>query len=725
MRRWIWRQGWSGLRDIQARAIPVLLEGRRDAVIAAATASGKTEAAFLPIVSRIASAAGAPPSGFDALYVSPLRALINDQFRRVESLCGDLDIPVFKWHGDVGQAAKNRARRARHGIVLITPESLEAILVRRGGEARGLFKGLTHVVIDELHAFFDAPRGKQLQSLLVRLEAAAGRRIPRVGLSATLADLSVAAAFLRPNAPDGVAVVESQGSGLRLMLQVRGYLDPLQPPKADGGDGGALPGTADRRIARDMFESLRGGKNLIFAGSRRQVEIYSAALNDLSEEAGVPGEFLPHHGSLSRDLREEAEARMKRADRPATIVCTTTLELGIDVGAIEAVAQIGPGHTVAGMRQRLGRSGRREGAPAVLRVYVPESELGALAHPLDALRPTLLQTVAMVELLLKRWVEPSGTGEPHLSTLAHQILALIGQHGGVTPRRAFDCLVRGGAFADVDAALFKKLLRRMGDPRVGLIEQAPDGVLLPGREGERLLASYAFFAVFDTPKEYRLVCDGKTLGSLPAEHAPLQGDYILFAGRRWQVVALHAHRGEIEVVPARTGKAPRFGGGTIAPHDAVVAEMRRLYEDAGVPAYLDPGARALLREGRETFARLGLARRPILADGHDTLVFPWVGGRRQEALLLALAAHGLKTEPTLLALQVAGSAGEVLSALARIAGAPDPDPVALAARVRDRCLDKYDVYLGDELQTLGYASRRLDTVGLARLARRLMDAVGG
>jgi len=168
VRRWIWQQKWAALRDVQEKAIPAVLAGG-DVVISARTAAGKTEAAFLPLLSRI-TASGRIADGFAVLYVSPLKALINDQHRRLESLCEACDIALHKWHGDVNEEAKARARKRPSGVVLITPESLEALLVRRGGAARGLFGRLDAVVIDELHAFIGTERGMQLLSILTRID---------------------------------------------------------------------------------------------------------------------------------------------------------------------------------------------------------------------------------------------------------------------------------------------------------------------------------------------------------------------------------------------------------------------------------------------------------------------------------------------------------------------------------------------------------------------------
>jgi ATP-dependent Lhr-like helicase len=429
-------------------SIPILLRGDTDLIITAGTASGKTEAAFLPIASRLAAEESNSQLGFRAIYVSPLRALINDQFGRMESLCAELEIEVTKWHGDVSASVKAKARKTPRGILLITPESLEAILVRRGQEAARLFRGLSYVVIDEMHAFMDSPRGKQLQSVLHRIDIAAGLPRPvRVGLSATLADEDVSRSFLRPLDPGDVMVLPKLAAEQELKLQVRGYVAPsrrLKPRQTSPDDEEAPEETddlAEKAIATHLFDTLRGRRSLIFAGSRSMVETTTLRLSELSDRIGVPEEFFAHHGSLSKEHREEVERRMKDQSRPASIVCTTTLELGIDVGAIEAVAQIGPGHTVSGMRQRLGRSGRRAGHPAVMRVYVREEALSESTHPLDALRHTTVQTIAMLHLMLREWNDPPVPGRLHLSTMLHQVLALIAQHGGISAAAAWEQLV--------------------------------------------------------------------------------------------------------------------------------------------------------------------------------------------------------------------------------------------------------------------------------------------
>lgn len=566
VRKWIWQQRWQELRDAQEAAIAPLLEGDLDVLIAAATASGKTEAAFLPICSALAADPPAGP-GFSVMYISPLKALINDQYGRLDQLCEHLEIPVARWHGDVGADRKRKLIDDPRGILLITPESLEALFVTRGWEVSRIVGALRYIVIDELHSFIGAERGAQLQSLLHRLDLAARRHLPRVGLSATLGDMAAAADYLRPGAGQRVRLVVSDADGQELRLRVHGYLeaapDPARPEPVEG-----------EQIADDLFTMLRGGHHLVFANSRNAVERYTDLLARRCVGAGVPYEFVPHHGNLSKEIREDTEARLKDRSRPASAICTSTLEMGIDIGSVTSVAQIGAPPGVAALRQRLGRSGRR-GGPAVLRVYVSEPETTLATPPAEELRTQLVLAIASVELLLVRWYEPPRPSALHLSTLIQQVLSLIAQHGGVTPKDAYRTLCATGPFRTVGAHVFADLLRDLGAR--DLVRQEPDGLLIHGGVGERLVNHYTFYAAFASPVEYRVVTTGRTLGTLPMEQPLPEKALFVFAGRRWQVVRADARSRVIEVVRSSGGRAPRFTGSGPDVHDRVRLEMRRIY----------------------------------------------------------------------------------------------------------------------------------------------------
>lgn len=649
--------------------------------------------------------------------LSPLKALINDQFQRLESLCEEAEVPVFRWHGDVLASSKRKARERPAGIVLITPESLEALFVRRGSEIARLFAGLRYAVIDELHAFIGTERGVQMQSLLARLEVVLGRGVPRVGLSATLGDLGLAAECLRPGAGAAVKPLASTADGRELRVQVRGYLT-----RREAGAEDKEPPSARQDIAAHLSDKLRGSHNLIFAGSRQSVELYADTLRDLCEGKGLPNEFFPHHGSLSRELRESIEARLKDGSVPTNAVCTTTLELGIDIGDVESVAQIGVPRSIAALRQRLGRSGRCAGKPATLRIYVEEKEVSARCHPLDTLRLETVQSVAAIRLLVEGWCEPPVPFSLHLSTLAHQVLALIAQYGGVKPARAFTVLCQSGPFRKVTSSVFADLLRSLGSAENRLIEQAPDGTLMLGEVGERVVEHYGFYSVFETPEEFRVVSGGRQLGMLPVDSPLAPEMMIIFAGRRWVVVAVYSTEKILEVAPAPGGVPPKFGSGEAGEmHDRLAAEILAVYRGTDVPPFLDATGKALLAEGRDAWRRLGLDRSRILAHGNGVLLFPWAGSRRRNSLFLALRSLGLKASVWDLAIEMAADRSTVEEALSHLASHAPPDPKCLARAVEAKQVDKYDAYLDEELLCLTWAAARIDAEAVPGLAAQVLN----
>ena len=723
IQQWIWRKRWTELRDIQEAAIRSVLSGTSDVLIAAATASGKTEAVFLPLLTQLVRA---PSSGVRAIYVGPLRALINDQHERLRDLCSELDLEVHRWHGDVGAGAKKRVRESPCGVLLITPESLEALFVLRGPELPRVFPDVQAVVIDEVHTYIGDERGRQLQSLLHRLELVCRRRVRRVGLSATLGDMALAADFIRPGHASEVQQIVSEAAGQELRLQVRGYVvaateaivpntseptDGSPPANDDAGD------STDQAIAAHLFARLYGSENLVFCNSRKDVEICADRLRSICAEQRRPNRFLPHHGSLSRDLREEAERLLKDDQQDVTVICTTTLELGIDIGSVATIAQIGPPPSVASLRQRLGRSGRR-GDPATLRLYVQERAVAPDTAPQDQLRGALVQTVAMIELLLGRWCEPPLHGALHGSTLIQQLLSMTSQHGGVTAQQAYRVLCQSGPFRGVSAGQFGNLVRALGAREV--LMQAPDGMLLLAREGERIVEHYTFFAAFATPQEFRVIAAGRELGTVPLDPTLAPGMLLIFAGRRWQIDTIDERQRLVEVSPASGGRPPRFSGTGGRVHSRVRERMYELYRDGPVPAYLDETAVHMFEEARSAFVRLDLGIRHLVPYSGDTIVFPWSGDTEHGTLRLMLAARGLTVEGDGMAIRVTGVAPDTVSDHLRdVAELPPPDPLALAAKAPVQVIEKHDGLLPEDLLMLNYASRYLDVPAAHALAGRL------
>ena len=720
MQRWIWKQNWPSLRPIQEQAIPLILPAKTDVIISAATAGGKTEAAFLPIFSRIAeqgqSAEKDTLIGIQALCISPLKALINDQYRRLSAIGEDLKIAVTPWHGDVDAGKKKRLLKKPSGILIITPESLEALLIRQGSNLAVIFSALNYLVVDELHAFIGSERGKQLQSLMHRVEQGIHRHIPRIGLSATIGDMQLAAEFLRPQKAEEVALIESNDEGQEIRIQVRGYIErapelktKAQAKEAKQDESQTPEDKADQvSIATHLFKTLRGDTNLIFINSRSGVEIYTDLLRRLCEQQRVPNEFLPHHGSLSKAIREEAEQALK-SDKPSNVVCTTTLEMGIDVGSVKSIAQVGAPFSVSSTRQRLGRSGRNEGEPAIVRFYLSEKEVTPQTPIQDSLHPALVQTIAIVNLMIfEKWCEPPIVSKLHLSTLIQQVLSLIAQYGGVSPLQLWQVLCQTGAFHQVDQALFMKLLKQLGHE--DLIQQTHDGLLLLGVKGERIVNHYSFYTAFKTPEEYRIVTREKTLGTLPIDFPLIEGMFIIFAGRRWEILAVDAERKVVDVARSPVGKVPSFAGSGGDIHDKIRQEMRLIYSSKDIPAFLDRVAVELLQEARNNFYRAHLDRHLLLSDGDQTLLFCWMGSRVTNTIQLLLSSRGLSVGSDGIAITTYGISKPVLMEhLQALVKQGPAEALQLASVVKDKAEQKHDLFLSEELLCWNYASSHVST----------------
>ncbi len=727
IQRWIWAKGWTSLRDAQELAIPLLLEGGRDVIIAAATASGKTEAAFLPILSKLVR--NGEEMGV-ALYISPLKALINDQWGRLAQLCEELEVPVVPWHGDIAQTRKRQFMSRPQGVLLITPESLEALFVRRGHELRRFFGELEYVVVDELHAFIGSDRGKQLQSLLRRIETVIDRRVPRVGLSATLGDMGLAAEFLRPGGPIA-EIIESRAAGQVLKVQLRGYVVEGVRQGVEAASVGldraadseeAAESAAHASIADHLFKVLHGSNNLLFPNSRKNVEYYSDLLRRRCEREGIPNEFWPHHGSLSREIREDAEKALKAGDRPATAICTTTLELGIDIGAVKSVAQIGPPPSVAALRQRLGRSGRRPGEAAILRAYVAEQELTSGSSLSDRLREGLIQTTATVRLLLEKWFEPPRAGGLHLSTMVQQVLSMIAERGGVTASDLSRTLIVDGPFAGLGSGALIALLRELG--RRDLVVQESSGALLLGQLGERLVGSHEFYAAFASGEEWQIVQDGRALGTLPIESPVFEGMCIIFGGRRWKILNVCAEPAVLTVAPDPSGRAPMFDSGRPMVHERIRQEMRRLLEEDGDIGFLDAGAQGLLREARMFYGHAGLSKRSWVMDGKAVLLLPWAGDFANNALVLLLRALGLpagSNEGLVVACE-GWTSERLIDGCSDVVGLEEVDLLDMLKDVENLGQSKWDWALPRELLVRSFASTSLDIVGAKEIARRVVAA---
>lgn len=703
IQRYLWAEGWGALRDVQEQAIPLILSGSQDVIVAASTASGKTEAAFLPALTHML---GRENEGL-IVYISPLKALINDQFGRLDRLCENLDVPVWPWHGDIAATSKRKFVQKPTGVLLITPESLEATLCNRGTSIAALFKQITFFVIDELHAFIGTERGKQLQALMHRIDVALGRTVPRIGLSATLGDMGLAAQFLRPDRP--VAMVDAASNGGQLLILVKGYEEPAAADVVGGKDDPEAE-RAPLALAQHMFQTLRGSNNLVFPNSRREVERYTHLLNGLCEQAQVPNEFWPHHGNLSKEIRYETEAALKQREHAATAVCTSTLELGIDIGSVKSVVQIGTPPSVASLRQRLGRSGRREGEPAILRGYVIENALDEKAGLETRLRLDTVQTAAVISLLLENWFEPPAVHGAHYSTLVQQLLSSIAQYGGLQAAQAYRLLCAPpGPFERVSKDAFAELLRTLGQKEI--LTQDHSGLLLHGRVGDKIVNHYSFYAAFASDEEFRIVSNGKALGTLPVSQMMTPGQRILFGGRTWLIEAIDEEHRTIHVAPAKGGAPPLFNGGGGRVHTRVRQRMRDIYAAHDALPFLDPTAQRFLEEGRGTFAMLALNDRLLLDQGSQAILLTWLGDAANEAIACVLMSRGVQASTGRLGVEIQRTGRtleELEDLMVNVASEHAPPANELLEKACNLVRQKWDGLLSPHLLRESYASSNLD-----------------
>lgn len=416
----------------------------------------------------------------------------------------------------------------------------------------------------------------------------------------------------------------------------------------------------------------------------------------------------------------DVERMLKDASQPTTVICTSTLELGIDIGNVECVAQIGVPPSVASLRQRVGRSGRR-GQAAILRAYVPEREADASSSIQDAIRIRTVAFVAMINLMIKGWCEPSTAGALHFSTMVQQILSLIAQHGGIRAKELWITLCASGPFGSLDQSTFAVLLRALATN--DLIMQLSDDTLLLGTKGEHIVNHYSFFAAFESKAEYKVIAGTKTLGTIPLSFGVADGGMIIFAGSRWRITLVDDDAKALLVSPAPGGVPPMFDGSESGLVHAVVRkEMKRIYDSTEVPIFLNEGAKKLLAAGRANYWAKGLDECGLILENNGVAVFPWSSDQSHQALALLLRKHGLDAsfQGPVVAVERA-SLDEVISALSIVSQLATVDETELTKQIGNLKYEKFDEYVPEDLLRREFAHKRLDVEDSLRCARKLTE----
>jgi ATP-dependent Lhr-like helicase len=685
LREFIYAEAWDDLRPIQVEAIEVVLDSDDDVLIAAGTASGKTEAAFLPILSRIHAE---PFGSVRALYVGPLKALINDQFERLELLCDQGGIPVHRWHGDVAASRKSDLIETPGGVLQITPESIESLFVNRSANLPTLFGGLRFIVVDEVHSFLESDRGAQLRCQLERLSEYAQSRPRRVGLSATVGDFETAKRWLNPAQPDRVRLINPPGATASIKFSHLHFIADETPPE----------------LIDDLYALTRDRKALIFCNSRADVESVTAELNARCRRDKREERYLPHHGSISKEVREEAEERMQDKHRAASAVCTSTLELGIDIGRLDLVAQVNSAHSVMSFVQRLGRSGRRPGAQRVMQVYTVEP---AAQSSYDRLPFNLLKALAVSELFAEGWIEPPAERARPYNVLYQQLLSRLVERHGASPRDLVGFFMKSGVFPGVSADDYAVLLKHLA--KIDHIQQLPDGNLILGLAGEKVVRSRDFYAVFASAEELEVRHGERVLGRISAAPGLEPGVCLRLAGEMWEVKEIALARREVSVAPAKEARQVMFeGSGAPELHPRVAQKAREILRGESAPGYLSPQGQEALAEARRVCKEMGLGERQIFDSG---IVLPWTGTRAAQTLKAMLEYAGLEVEfpffPWIMQVN-----GGLRSALRQLQDSP-PTAAELATSLplAELRTHKFDEFLPEPLLRACAAEEWLDVNG--------------
>ena len=463
----IYRNGWETLRGVQVAAGEAIFGTDCNVLLSASTASGKTEAAFFPILTLFSED---PPTSVGAIYIGPLKALINDQFSRLNELCADAEIPVWHWHGDVAQSHKEKLLKHPSGILQITPESLEALLLHKHAYIPKLFGDLRFIVIDEVHSLLRGDRGGQTLCLIERLSRMAGVNPRRIGLSATIGDPEGTGKYLAAGTGRETVIPKVEQGKVKWRLSVEHFFTTPGVEESPADEKAALPAldmktdtapeNSDPGFAY-VFEHTRGKKCLIFVNSREECEAVTTTLRGYCEARGEPDRFLIHHGNLSASFRETAESVMKDDEQCMTTVTTATLELGIDIGRLERAFQIDAPFTVSSFLQRMGRTGRR-GLPPEMWFVMREEQPEARAMLPETVPWSLLQGIALIQLYTEeRWVEPPKTDRLPFSLLYHQTMSTLASSGELSPAALASRVLTLKSFERIDKEDYKTLLRHL------------------------------------------------------------------------------------------------------------------------------------------------------------------------------------------------------------------------------------------------------------------------
>ncbi len=717
IREYIYQHSWESLREIQLLAAESIFYTQNNLLLTSSTASGKTEAAFFPILTMLE---GNLPESVAVLYIAPLKSLINDQFSRIDELLDISGIPVTHWHGDVAQSHKKKLLEKPRGILQITPESLESMLMNRSNDLIRLFHGLEFVIIDEIHTLTGSDRGNQIICQLCRLGRLIGHHPRRIGLSATVGDSELAAAWLAAGSGRDTDVPALTPEKLRWRLGMEHFYiqndDHIQTDNIKSSKESSVP---PKRAQIDsgyeyIYDCVRDKKSLVFSNSREETEFVTATLRQIAKNRGDKDIFLIHHGNLSASIREEAEQKMKDDDIHAVTCATVTMELGIDIGKLERVVQNSSPNSVSSLLQRLGRSGRRGQPPEMMLVFREENPLPNT--PLPQLLPwELLRAIAIVQLYIEeRFIEPPRIKKLPFSLAFHQTLSVLASSGELTPKALAERVLSLPPLSGISKEDYKTLMISMIEN--DYIEMTEEKGLIVGLAGERLISSFKFYAVFKDSEDFTVRHESEEIGTITTP--PPVGDRFALAGRVWEVEELDVARKLIYVKPVEGKMEVSWPGDYGEIHTKILQRMRKVLEEDVVYPYLKPNAAHRLEVARHLARNTGMLEHSIVhLGGYSWCIFPWLGTRSFRTFRKFLAAHayeykisGIEHEAgAYITFKMEKGNDYILArGLAEAVERNGIDPLSVITSAENPVFDKYDEHLPNSLLQKAYAADKLD-----------------
>lgn len=606
VRKFIRDKKWEALRPIQEAAIIKILGTDNHYILVSPTASGKTEAAFLPVLSAIDFS----EPGIPVLYISPLVALINDQFQRAESLCEYLDAPVTRWHGEANKSEKKKILAAPRGVLLITPESIEAMFVNHPEHATILFSNLKFIIIDEIHSFIGNDRGLHLKSLVSRIRKIGKAGAARIiGLSATMGDYEEVKRFT--GEPERTKVLRDK---IPRKISSRFVYWPVT----------GMKGYPDTFID-DLYEETNNHKVLLFPNSRAKVEELALKLKQTARYKNGHTVYFTHHSSIDKETREHIEDFARNNKRyPFCIVCTSTLELGIDIGSVDLVVQVDATNSISSLIQRTGRSGRHENAQSKLLVF--------------ATNPwTLLQAVACRDLYQDGFIEPLYNRSKPFDILFHQVLSELMTAKGMTQKQLVQTIQVNAAFTEFEESDLILLIDHM--IKQEYVEDLKRELIV-GYKGEELIDDRDFFAMFSSEPMLAVMYSGKSIGTIPYKPGLYPGLEILLTGKGWKITDIDHHAAIVTVVPGTGEGKPIFSGGGGDVHIKVDEKMLELICSDKKIEGLDTDAIDCLEELRQPFKQAAIKdferERPVVEEDGQLTWYVFAGSKIYDTLAFLL-----------------------------------------------------------------------------------------